>query len=666
MEKTIKRRVLNALICLFALLVFFFPLSVKAQNERGRYAVNASADEWYGDALAVQEYDVYMNVRVDRKIEVRELITVQFLDRGLTMFYRSLPTDGARYENIQAKCEGNDAFYFYVADNEEGGPFIDVNCVGNAQQFATWTYEITYVMEQDTNALKGGMIIDVVGFGWMIPLNDVTVQVDFPEKPTSSKIYTDVFGTESGNVVEERWESDTRLVLTAERLNLVYSQKYNEKVAGGITLEFTLQKGVLAGYHGTRLFTKDIWKILLGGLAAIGLAIVTVVLLGRKRDVVTVVNLSPPEGMDPMKMGKWIDGQVNNEDITSMIYYFANKGYLKIDFTDESDPELITEYDLLPEDATAYEHTLFNGLFKGARAWQGAAAAGETLIPRRCMKVSELTGNFYEASQTAIKQVPDAPTMYEVKSIFAYVSGAIFGLILGVLLPFIISMRVGGGYVYLLGGFFIAPLAINALLGYVTENYRYKWKPTKRYLLFAVRLLVAVGFSAIFILLCAEHILTGYEKALLSLCVFAASFISGGALSRTEEYLKELENILGFKEFIVVTEEDKIKVMLEENPELYYHVLPYAQVLGVTDEWEGKFKKLLVQPPSWYYSTTELTYFDCYLLNRALTRTMLMNMARAAAEAVGKAGSVVGRSGGGGHFGGFGGGGFGGGGGGAR
>ena len=665
MKKTIKRRVLNALLCLFALLVFLFPLSVKTQNEGGRCEVNASAAS-SGDVLAVQQYDVYMNVRADRKIEVRELVTVQFLSRGLTMFYRSLPTDGARYENIQAKCEGNDEFYFYVADNEEGGAFIDVNCVGNAQQYKTWTYEITYVMEQGTNVLKDGMIIDVVGFGWMIPLNDVTVQVDFPEKPTSSKIYTDVFGVESGNAVEEFWVSDTRLVLKAERLDLVYSQKYNETVAGGITLEFTLQKGVLAGYHATRLFTKDIWKILLGGLAAIGLSVVAMILLSRKRDVVTVVNLSPPEGMDPMKMGKWIDGQVNNEDITSMIYYFANKGYLKIDFTDENDPELISECDVLPEGATPYEHTLFNALFQGARAWQGAADAGVELIPRRCMKVSEFTGNFYEASRTAMQQVPEAPKMYEKKSVFAYLSGAFLGLVLGVLMPYLIAMRIGGGYTYLLGVLFVAPLAINAFLGYVAENYRYKWKPKKRHLLFAAQLLVAIGFSCVFIFLCAEHILTGYEKVLLCLCIFAASFISSGALSRTEEYLHELENILGFKEFIVVTEEDKIKVMLEENPELYYHVLPYAQVLGVTDEWEGKFKKLLVQPPSWYYSRTELTYFDCYLLNRALTRTMLLNMARAAAEVVGKAGSVVGRSGGGGHFGGFGGGGFGGGGGGAR
>jgi uncharacterized membrane protein YgcG len=122
-----------------------------------------------------------------------------------------------------------------------------------------------------------------------------------------------------------------------------------------------------------------------------------------------------------------------------------------------------------------------------------------------------------------------------------------------------------------------------------------------------------------------------------------------------------LGEILGFKDFIVVTEEDKIKFMLEDNPELYYDVLPYAQVLGVTDEWEKKFAKITIQPPTWYVGN--MTFFD-YLL---LRRCMSMAWARSFAEAAKRArGSHVGRSGGGGSFGGFGGGGFGGGGGGAR
>lgn len=667
MKTTIKKRVYHALLCLIAVLALLLPFGLNFTNGGGRYAITASADD--DPVIAVHKYDVHMTVRGDRKIDVRENITVEFLDYGLSMFYRSLPTDGARYENIEAKCAGNSDFYYYVADNEEmaSGDFIDVNCVGNAAFGQIWTYEITYVMEQATNEIENGMIIDVVGFGWQVPLHNVTVQMVFPEKPISTKVYTDVFGVASGNEVKEAWLNETTFLLTADVLDIVYSERYDEKVAGGITLEFSLPEGVLLGYTKTRLFTHDMWKILLGGVGIL-FAVLAVVFLSKKQEMVTVVNLTPPDGMDPMKMGKWIDGAVNNEDITSMVYYFANKGYLKIDFSDEDDPELITDLDCLPEEAPAYEKTLFNGLFDGASAWHGEEVFAEA-EPKlmRAVKVSELEGKFFEASQTATKQIPDAPPMYEAKSVFAYLSGPIIGLILGFLLPFLISARIGGGYRYMLGVVLFVPLAANALLGYVIENHRYKWKEGKRVALFLVELLIAVIFTLIFVFAMAEHVMTEYEKWVLCIGVFAASFITSGALARSDEYLKVLENILGFKEFIVVTEEDKIKVMLEENPELYYDVLPYAQVLGVTNEWEGKFKALLIEPPNWYVSGGNLTYFDCYILHRCLNRSMMASMARAAAAAASNgAGRYIGRSGGGGSFGGFGGGGFGGGGGGAR
>ena len=100
--------------------------------------------------------------------------------------------------------------------------------------------------------------------------------------------------------------------------------------------------------------------------------------------------------------------------------------------------------------------------------------------------------------------------------------------------------------------------------------------------------------------------------------------------------------------------------MLEYEPQLYYKVLPYAQVLGVSNVWEEKFEKITLQPPQWCVGGMSL--FDYLLLNRIMRTATLAMLMRPEP----KGGSFVGRSGGGGHFGGFGGGGFGGGGGGAR
>ena len=94
--------------------------------------------------------------------------------------------------------------------------------------------------------------------------------------------------------------------------------------------------------------------------------------------------------------------------------------------------------------------------------------------------------------------------------------------------------------------------------------------------------------------------------------------------------------------------------MIDENPAYYYKVLPYAQVMGVSDVWESKFKGIDLQPPAWA-SGYNYTLFD-YMLFTALMR----NTWRGVSKAFVPPPSRSGRSGGGGGFhigGGFGGGG---------
>ena len=265
---------------------------------------------------------------------------------------------------------------------------------------------------------------------------------------------------------------------------------------------------------------------------------------------------------------------------------------------------------------------------------------------------------YYKSVDKAKKQLI-TPKMYDRKSVVLFLIGGILAFLAALILPFWLGRtRIGGGYTYLAGAALIAPIVGVWALGCIRENYRYKWKKGKQFGLLLVQLLIAVAGIVIFVFAFASHIMTKWEKLYLSVIVMGTTFVSTGALSRTEEYGKTLGEILGFKDFIVVTEEDKIKFMLEENPDLYYKVLPYAQVLGVTNEWEKKFKGILLEPPTWC-GGTRLTVFDYLIIDHCLRRSMMIAMMRPQA----KGGSFVGRSGGGGGFGGFGGGGFGGGGG---
>lgn len=668
-----KKHALRWLWLALAVLLFVLPFGLKSRKVGDSVAANTvNASAATKNLIQIEQYTAYFDVKYDRKIYVTEYITVRFLQDGLTMFYRSLPMDGARYFDIEAKCEGNEEFSYYVASNPDTERMLDINCVGNAERGNTLTYEITYVMEQGTNELENGMILDVVGFGWTVPLYDVNVSVQLPANPIDCKVYAGEYGTVyASNPNVETVDGnvdctvDGRTIYMHANVLEVNKNVYGEELADGITLEFTLTYEILRWYSLSRIMTEDIWFIALFAVVFLVLSAILFFTTREKRDLVTVVNVRAPKNMDPMKMGKWLDGTVDNEDVTSMIYYFANKGYLRIDFEDEDNPTLISLVDKLPPTASVYEKTLFDGLFKNAKSLDDEEEIFEEgkRIGGKQITVSEMAGNFYESSRTAIQQIPDAPKMYEKKSVFGYIGGAVLGSLFAFIIPMLMSLHIGGGYLYGWGIFLSVPITAIAVLGWVRENYRYKWSARKWRWTGLAKWGIVLLFSAIFIAGFAEFIMTDFEKLLVCIVAFGSCMITQPTLSRTEKYLSVLGEILGFKDFIVVTEEDKIKAMLETSPSLYYKILPYAQVLGVTDLWEKKFEKILLQPPVWY-SGVEFTVFDYLIITRCMRHSMIRAVQKAQTASMG--GGRVSSFGGGGRFGGFGGGGFGGGGGGAR
>jgi uncharacterized membrane protein len=96
------------------------------------------------------------------------------------------------------------------------------------------------------------------------------------------------------------------------------------------------------------------------------------------------------------------------------------------------------------------------------------------------------------------------------------------------------------------------------------------------------------------------------ENVIPGLAVILASVISLIFTMRMKQRTKKsselLGKILGFKEFIRTAELDRIKRLVDETPDYFYNVLPYAYVFGLTDKWAKKFEEIAVEPPNWYHS----------------------------------------------------------------
>jgi len=69
--------------------------------------------------------------------------------------------------------------------------------------------------------------------------------------------------------------------------------------------------------------------------------------------------------------------------------------------------------------------------------------------------------------------------------------------------------------------------------------------------------------------------------------------------SKGNELLSELK---GFKQFIKVAEENKLKMLLKEDPTYFETTMAYALAFGMFEQWAKKFDALNLEPPTWYSS----------------------------------------------------------------
>ena len=336
-------------------------------------------------------------------------------------------------------------------------------------------------------------------------------------------------------------ETDTSLCLYAATLPLVYNDTFEEYCAAPITVDFALVAGGLQPYFSTLWLSPALGLTIGLSIILLVVGILCFVFIRKRREIVTVVNLTAPDRMDPMEMGTVLDGVVDPEDVTSMIFYFAEQGYLNISFEDESNPKLI-KLRPMPTNAPAHQKALFDGLFTGD-------------VERT--DVESLKYEYYkhiDKAKVLISHKADIKTRYEGKSLLAGLGCILLFALMSVLLPLIAAkLFVHPTYthfpaLHLVFNFVMALVVMLCLFAADNVKYKGKGKATKVLTAIAVVLTVIGIFVGIFI---PSHVLSHLEKGIFHLLGYAGVWLGIKSMTRKQAYCDTLGDILGFKEFIV-------------------------------------------------------------------------------------------------------------------
>ena len=100
-----------------------------------------------------------------------------------------------------------------------------------------------------------------------------------------------------------------------------------------------------------------------------------------------------------------------------------------------------------------------------------------------------------------------------------------------------------------------------------------------------------------------------YMAPVSAIIVLVASFAAGIIVVfflcekidiRDNEDLAVYARICGFKHFLLFAEIKQLEMLVEEDPNYYYNILPYCYILKITKKLKPKFDRIALDGPAWY------------------------------------------------------------------
>lgn len=622
--------------CLIILTTLFLLVTlslVAFGGEKITYAKSAEATSSYS-GYTITNFSADIDCSKGRLAKITETITVYFSDfkhgiyRDLTMAsgedYSKINVDGAPFS-----LDKSDDFLRLII----GDP--NVTLYEESKTYVI-TYNVTMPKYKESN---DSLLYNVVPFGFDAEIERFDVTLTMPTSNVLSyKVVSGSLGTQSNEYANVSVDGNVMYITSKGEL-----YPYD-----GVSVRIDFSKGTLAN-----VVDLDALYIFLAGALVLIIAIVLLFVWGKDEKPVEVVRFDPPHNMPPCDMGYLIDGKVENTDMTSLIFYWASLGAIEIE--DNGKNIILKKRGELPKRCKYYEHSIFRALFRGTDKVNVDHLDEDfafTMMKAKKSVANEYRGMRYTTGSKTLSYVLMVIAMVfvaVVSTVMDFIKYGVFDF--GISLWSILMCVIVFGYY---------------MLGYLVMNKLPKLTKKKKTLHFisygVVGVLVSlIGMATIHF---TQHY-TWIESFCMMICPVLTCWIAPYIHKRSELYNELLGEIMGFKNFIDVAEKDKLEALVQEDPEYFYKILPYANVLGVSDVLEEKFKDIPMDVPVWI-TTGGIDFIDVYFYTRIARVISSQVTTQITAAVASTASSMVGKFGGGSSGGGFsGGGGFGGGGGGS-
>ena len=542
----------------------------------------------YDNNYYIKHYNVDIEVRENNSYYIEETIDAYFdygankhgIIRNIPLVNNIFREDGstgvtkAKISNLNV--EGFD----YTESDSSNELSIRIGSASKVVE-GDVTYKISYIYSLGRDILKDKdeFYFNIIGPSWDTDINSVDFTVKFPKEFDYSKL-----GFSKGYQ-----SSDTSDIMWRVENNIVYG--YHHEILepyNALTMRLELPDNYF--YYEPGFLDKFGNFFMSLPLLMLGFIYYLYVKYAKNEDPVEPINFYPPDDLNPLEIGYYFDAILDDKDVTSLLIYLANKGYLKINEDDKKNYTIT----LLKEEYEGndeQEKTFFEGLKKRSK---NNIVTSKKLNNSFYSVVNKIKRHYDTKKRRSQIVIPTG--MYQA---LAIITGILMMLLSLFFLIYYNTYDAKQALFISIG----VSLVTTFYAPFVFASFNMRWFGK-----LIVWTILIIHFVVIGILI-KNYVFelfstTDSFHAILGLIGFIAGiitiYISFKMFKRTDYGNQIYGRIKGFRNFLEHAEKEKLELLVEDDPSYFYNILPYAHVLGVSSKWIKKFDDIAMPPPEWY------------------------------------------------------------------
>lgn len=658
MKKIITRLFIFIVLCVFAIIPLNTHALMSTEDDLSFSEISStnlmpSQDLKYKTLdYVIDEYNVNIIVNENNTFDITETITAYFnvskhgiirnipLKNTITRLDGTSSTNRAMVSNVGVDNEYTTSIENSYYKIKIGSPFETLT--GEKKYVIKYTYNLG----KDPSKKYDELYYNIIGTEWDTAIGNVSFTITMPKDFDSSKL-----GFSSG---KQGSIDNDNITYNVDSNTITGSYNGILDIGEGLTIRCELPEGY---FIGAGLPMNTLLYIMIF-IPIIGLLISFILWIkyGKDEKIIETVEFYPPDGLNSLDVGFLYYGYADTKDVTSLLIYLANKGYLEIcnnnveyDFDkvnlsntvkdnvvkkiNELENKIIYEKKVNPNskkikyyenmldiykdidnpvDYKKYDLKFINKTYDKSRfiirklkdydgdniheQWfmEGLFKDGKSEVTDKM-----LYNKFYKTKNKILNSINNKQNKKKI------IEKNTFKKLFIVLLMFIslltITIIPTIGYDDNETIIFIIFIYFLYVFCYV-----YCCFVNKSIISRIIWSILAFFQSFVFIYVLPIKDLLIYNNVYFIpfvfgiLCVIGMSIFYEIMPKRTRYGNEMLGKLRGFKRFLEIAKKEELEALIFKDPNYFYDILPFTYVLDVSDKWIEMFNLISLKEPSWY------------------------------------------------------------------